>query len=172
MEPIVSDSPAATQAIAAAVAELAVAGDLVVLCGDLGAGKTAFTQGFGAALGIDDRITSPTFTIHAVYEGRLTLNHLDVYRFDQIDEAADLGLSELLDGNSVTVIEWGDTIIPALPRDYLEITIGFPELDASATEDSDEGRVLTFRWVGSRWAAREGSLAEALSAASAGNAPC
>ena len=155
------------------MADLAVAGDLVVLCGDLGAGKTAFTQGFGAALGIVDRITSPTFTIHAVYEGRLTLNHLDVYRFDQIDEVADLGLSELLDGNSVTVIEWGDTIIPALPADYLEISIGFPGLaEADNADSSDEGRVLTFRCVGSRWSAREGSLARALSAVTAGEIQC
>ncbi|MCP5029328.1 MAG: tRNA (adenosine(37)-N6)-threonylcarbamoyltransferase complex ATPase subunit type 1 TsaE [Actinomycetia bacterium] len=172
MEPVVSDSPGATRAIAAVVADLTVAGDLLVLCGDLGAGKTAFTQGFGAALGIVDRITSPTFTIHAVYEGRLTLNHLDVYRFDQIDEVADLGLSELLDGTSVTVIEWGDTIIPALPRDYLEISIGFPELDSADSDGSDEGRVLMFRCVGSRWSAREGSLGAALATVSGRQIQC
>ncbi|MCP3911963.1 MAG: tRNA (adenosine(37)-N6)-threonylcarbamoyltransferase complex ATPase subunit type 1 TsaE [Actinomycetia bacterium] len=163
MEIVASHSPAATQAIAAAVAELAVPGDLVILCGDLGAGKTAFTQGFGAALGVTDRITSPTFTIHSVYEGRLTLNHLDVYRFDQIEEVADLGLFELLDGDTVTVIEWGDTIIAALPPDYLEISIGFPAPDAP--EAGDDARVLTFRFVGSKWSARENGLVTALSVA-------
>ncbi len=163
MDPVASDSPAATQAIGAAVAELTVPGDLVILCGDLGAGKTAFTQGFGAALGVTDRITSPTFTIHSVYEGRLTLNHLDVYRFDQIEEVGDLGLSELLDGDTVTVIEWGDTIIGALPPEYLEIGIGFPAPDAPGA--GDDSRVLTFRLVGSEWTTRENRLAAAVSVA-------
>ena len=134
-----------TRALAAALAELARPGDLLLLVGDLGAGKTAFTQGFGAGLGIDEQITSPTFAFVRGYTGRLDLNHLDVYRLEQINEALDLGLSELLDDGSVTIIEWGDTITQALPRDYLEVRITFGE--------GDEDRIIELAPVGSRWQA-------------------
>ena len=97
--------------------------DLLLLVGDLGAGKTAFTQGFGAGLGVEDQVTSPTFSLVRQYEGRLDLNHLDVYRLEQVSEALDLGLSELLDEGAVTGIEWGDTILPALLSDYLVVRI-------------------------------------------------
>jgi tRNA threonylcarbamoyladenosine biosynthesis protein TsaE len=86
----------ATRAMAAAVAPLARSGDLVLLVGDLGAGKTAFTQGFAAALGVDEPITSPTFTLARSYQGKLQVNHLDVYRLETAQEAEDLGLGELL----------------------------------------------------------------------------
>src|SRR3546814_4996707 len=69
---------------------------MMVVTGDLGAGKTAFVQGFGRALGVTDRITSPTFTLVHVYEGRLPIHHLDVYRLEQLEEAADLDLPEML----------------------------------------------------------------------------
>lgn len=95
-----------TKELAAALAELARPGDLVLLAGDLGAGKTAFTQGFGAALGIDDLITSPTFTLVNTYEGRLELNHLDVYRLEALAEVLDLGVPEMIDDGGVTIIEW------------------------------------------------------------------
>ena len=70
------------------MAGLARPGDVIVLAGDLGAGKTAFVQGFGRALGVTERITSPTFTLVHVYEGRLPIHHLDVYRLDQMSEAS------------------------------------------------------------------------------------
>ncbi|MEI2698651.1 MAG: tRNA (adenosine(37)-N6)-threonylcarbamoyltransferase complex ATPase subunit type 1 TsaE [Microthrixaceae bacterium] len=110
-----SDSVEQTRALAAAVAELARPGDLLLLVGDLGAGKTAFTQGFGAGLGVEEQITSPTFALVQGYSGRIDMHHLDVYRLEQINEALDLGLSELLDDGSVTLIEWGDTIVSTLP---------------------------------------------------------
>jgi tRNA threonylcarbamoyladenosine biosynthesis protein TsaE len=143
-----------TRALAAAIAELARPGDLILLVGDLGAGKTAFVQGFGAALGVDDQITSPTFTLARQYKGRLELNHLDVYRLEQLDEVVDLGLQELLDGPTVTLIEWGDTIVPALPADYLEVRLSFGE--------GDDDRRVQVRPVGARWGARSRALSAAL----------
>jgi tRNA threonylcarbamoyladenosine biosynthesis protein TsaE len=155
----------ATQALAAALAELARPGDLILLAGDLGAGKTAFAQGFGAALGVTERITSPTFTLHSRYEGRLQLDHLDVYRLEQLSEVLDIGLPEMLDEGSVILIEWGDAITPALPADYLEIRIGFGE--------GDDDRVLSLDAVGPRWSARTRTLATALQPWSgAGATPC
>lgn len=136
----------------AVLAEVVVAGDLVLLCGDLGAGKTVLAQSFGRALGITEPITSPTFTLARQYDGRLRLYHLDVYRFEQLDEVADLGLAEMLDDESVTVIEWGDTITPALPQDFLEIHLHHT--------DADDERVIELVPVGTRWSARMRLLAE------------
>lgn len=144
----------ATRALAAAIAEQATAGDLILLAGELGAGKTAFVQGFGAALGVDEPITSPTFTLAHHYEGRLVLHHLDVYRLERISEIDDIGVSELLDGNGVVLIEWGDAVAPALPNDYLEITMRYGE--------GDDDRHLELRCVGGRWSARHRILGEQL----------
>lgn len=148
-------SVAATKDLAAALAELARPGDLVLLAGDLGAGKTAFTQGFGAALGVTERITSPTFTLVNNYAGRLELNHLDVYRLEALAEVLDLGVPEMLDDGGVTVIEWGDVVAPALPADYLEIHLSFGE-------DDDE-RFVEMVPVGARWLARTRAVAAAAS---------
>jgi tRNA threonylcarbamoyladenosine biosynthesis protein TsaE len=143
-----------TRALAAALSELARPCDLFLLVGDLGAGKTAFTQGFGGGLGVEEQITSPTFALVHGYTGRLPLNHLDVYRLEQVNEALDLGLAELLDDGSVTIIEWGDTIVGALPRDFLEIRITFG--------DGPDDRVLELTPVGPAWQARTTALASAL----------
>lgn len=145
-----------TRALAGAIAELARPGDLLLLVGDLGAGKTAFTQGFGAGLGVDEPITSPTFALVRSYQGRLELHHLDVYRLDHLHEAIDLGLSELLDDDSVTLIEWGDTITAALPRDYLEVRVRF-------AEDADERRIELCP-VGPSWQPRQRALGVAVAA--------
>src|SRR4051794_5801629 len=110
----------ATRQFAGQMATLARTGDLVLLVGDLGAGKTAFTQGFAAALDVPDPITSPTFTLARTYKGRVVLHHLDVYRLEHVGEAEDLDLGELLE-SGVTLIEWGDMIVPVLPADYLEV---------------------------------------------------
>ena len=169
-------SPEETRDLAAALAELARPSDLLVLVGDLGAGKTAFTQGFGRGLGIDEQITSPTFALVRSYTGRLDLYHLDVYRLEQVAEALDLGLSELLDDGSVTVIEWGDTIAPALPHDYLEVHLRFEEpddriepvageqVDGQAGElySADECRVVELRPIGPGWSARIRALGAAV----------
>jgi tRNA threonylcarbamoyladenosine biosynthesis protein TsaE len=145
----------ATRQLAAAVASLARPGDLVLLVGELGAGKTAFTQGFAGALDIEEPITSPTFTLARSYKGRLLLNHLDVYRLEHVAEAEDLGLGELLDGG-VTLIEWGDMIVPVLPADYLEVRFAYG--------DGDDDRDVSLRIVGPTWAARQRTLTELLEA--------
>jgi tRNA threonylcarbamoyladenosine biosynthesis protein TsaE len=144
-----------TRELAAAVAELARPGDLLLLVGELGVGKTAFAQGFGAALGVTVPITSPTFILARQYSGRLELNHLDAYRLDQLEQALDLGLQELLDSPSVTLIEWGDAIAPVLPADYLEARLAYGE--------EDDDRRVVLRAVGTRWSARTRALAAALS---------
>lgn len=140
-----------TRDLAAALSSLVRAGDVVVLAGDLGAGKTAFVQGVGRGLDVPDRITSPTFTLVHVYEGRLPVHHLDVYRLEQLSEALDLGLPEMLDDGSVVLIEWGDAILPVLPLDFLEVRITFGA--------GDDDRELAFRPVGTAWAPRADALA-------------
>lgn len=138
---------AATHALAARVAGVVVAGDLIVLLGDLGAGKTAFVKGLVAALGSPDPVTSPTFIIAQRYVGgRLTVHHLDAYRLAGPEEAADLALDELLDDDAVTVIEWGDRLRGILPIDRLEIAIGFGA--------GDDDRELELEAGGPGWAAR------------------
>jgi tRNA threonylcarbamoyladenosine biosynthesis protein TsaE len=140
-----------THALAARIAELAVAGDLVVLQGELGAGKTAFVKGLVAALGSTDPVTSPTFTIAQRYTGgRLTVHHLDAYRLSGPEEAADLALDELLDDDAVTVIEWGDRLRGILPIDRLEIAFAFGE--------GDDDRTLDLAAGGPGWTARLAQL--------------
>jgi len=96
-----------TYALASEVAEQLHGGETILLEGDLGAGKTTFTKGLAKALGVKDEVTSPTFTILNVYEdGRLKLNHLDMYRVESADELEELGIEECFDDDSVTVIEW------------------------------------------------------------------
>ncbi len=145
-----------TRALAAALAELIRPGDVVLLAGELGAGKTAFTQGLGAALGVEEPITSPTFTLASHYQGRLELNHLDVYRLEQLAEILDVGLPEMLDEGGVTVIEWGDAIVGALPADYLMILLTYG--------DGLDDRTLELELVGRRWSARQRALSLALAA--------
>jgi tRNA threonylcarbamoyladenosine biosynthesis protein TsaE len=145
-----------TQALGAAVAELARPGDVVLLAGELGAGKTAWVQGFARGLGITEPITSPTFMLARQHGGgRLVLHHLDVYRLEQMQEVFDVGLPEVLDEGGVTVIEWGDAIAPALPADFLELHLRFGA--------GDDDRVIDVVPIGPRWNARTRALGQALS---------
>ncbi len=148
-------APEQTQDLAAALAGLAQPGDLIVLAGEMGAGKTAFAQGFARGLGITDQVTSPTFTIIREYAGgRLALHHLDVYRLENLREVTDLGLGEMLDEDAVMLVEWGDAVLPALPDQYLEVRITFGE--------GDDHRLLELRSFGGSWPARERVVAEAV----------
>ncbi len=143
-----------TRELAAAVAGLVRSGDIVLLAGDLGAGKTTFAQGFGRALGVEGPITSPTFTLMRPYEGRLRLLHCDVYRLDHLQEILDLGITELVDDESVALVEWGDRAEAVLPPDFLEVTISYGT--------SEEERRLDMRSVGRSWSARTPALQRAL----------
>ncbi|MCQ3809430.1 MAG: tRNA (adenosine(37)-N6)-threonylcarbamoyltransferase complex ATPase subunit type 1 TsaE [Acidimicrobiia bacterium] len=153
-----SRSPEDTRKLAACLAELAQPGDLLLLVGDLGAGKTTFTQGFAAGLDIHEPVTSPTFTLAREYHGRLLLHHLDVFRLEQVSEVLDLGLPELLDSDGVTLIEWGDAIRQALPNDYLEVALTFVD----GPINSPDERVVVLSPVGPRWQARSDALAAAI----------
>jgi len=135
-----------THHVAESVAQVVEPSDLILLVGDLGAGKTSFTQGFGTSLGVNEAITSPTFTLAREYQGALQIHHLDVYRIDQIEEVRDLALPELFEGNSVTLIEWGDQIISALPKDHLEISFAYGEADTA--------RLITITANGPSWNSR------------------
>ncbi|MFQ5558610.1 MAG: tRNA (adenosine(37)-N6)-threonylcarbamoyltransferase complex ATPase subunit type 1 TsaE [Acidimicrobiales bacterium] len=134
-----------TRDLAAEIAPLCQERDLLVLAGELGAGKTVFAQGFGRGLGVDVPVTSPTFTLANRYEGRLVLDHLDVYRFEQLAEVRDLGLAELLD-EGVTLVEWGDTIAPVLPNERLDVRLAFGP--------GDDDRVIELVPDGARWRSR------------------
>jgi tRNA threonylcarbamoyladenosine biosynthesis protein TsaE len=143
-----------TRALGAAIGELLRPGDVVVLAGDLGAGKTTFAQGVAVALGVVDRVTSPTFTIVHEHEGRVPLAHVDVYRLESLGELHDLGFEEVVDDVRVTLVEWGDMVAQALPTDRLTVRL---ELVA----DDDE-RFVTFVPHGARWRERVGALERAI----------
>ena len=110
-----------TQALAHKLAEIVEPQDTITLEGDLGAGKTTFTQAFAKGLGITRTVNSPTFTIMKQYSGRISLNHLDVYRLEDSDE--DLGWEEIFYGDAVTVVEWAHLIERDLPNERLAIEI-------------------------------------------------
>ncbi len=153
---VVCGSATETQAIAGAIAPLLEPGDVVLLDGDLGAGKTTFTQGLARALGVVEVVTSPTFILTRIYPtaSGFDLVHVDVYRLERLSEVVDLALPELLDQGAVAVIEWGARAAQALARDFLQVR--FERLD------QDGERQLAFDTVGPRWLARRDDLASAL----------
>ena len=102
----------------------AKAGDVICLIGDLGVGKTVFTQGFAAGLGITEPVSSPTFTIVQTYdEGRIPFYHFDVYRIGDEDEMFDIGFDEYIDGDGVCLIEWAELIKGIIPENAVSIKI-------------------------------------------------
>ena len=127
-----------TQELAGKLAALVEAQDTITLEGDLGAGKTTFTQAFAKALGITRTVNSPTFTIMKQYTGRLQLNHLDVYRLADSDE--DLGWDEIFYGDAVTVVEWAHLIERDLPAERLAIEIRRVDEDARVISLSPYGK--------------------------------
>ncbi len=104
--------------------EKATAGQIICLDGDLGVGKTVFTQGFAKGLGIEDSVNSPTFTIIQIYdEGRLPLYHFDVYRIGEPEEMYEIGYEEYFFGEGVCLIEWSKLIEELIPDEAITVTI-------------------------------------------------
>lgn len=135
-----------TKALAESLAPVLRPGDVLVLAGDLGAGKTTFVQGLAAGLGIVERVTSPTFILMKEYlGGKFPLMHLDVYRMSHIQEVIDLGYDEFLDPSYVVVVEWGDMVEPLLPQAHLKIEI---------THREGSQRTLGFSATGRGWRSR------------------
>lgn len=153
-----SDGLPATQHIAEAFAEVVRAGDVIVLTGDLGAGKTTFVRSLAAALGVTEPVTSPTFTLVHEYVGRLRVHHLDVYRLSSPEESDDLALAELLDDGGVCLIEWGNLIGSELPAQRLEITI------ALGDPAQPDARVFEFAGSEPEWTDRLARMADVLAA--------
>ena len=125
---LVTQNADETRAFGEKLGSLAAEGMVFLLDGDLGAGKTTLTQGIARGLGIRRNVTSPTFTILKVYKGRLTLNHIDAYRLEGIDQ--DLGFEELMNDDGLTVIEWPRFMEDRLPDEYLRISIRLLEEDS------------------------------------------
>jgi tRNA threonylcarbamoyladenosine biosynthesis protein TsaE len=125
------------------------AGDLVLLIGDLGAGKTTLAQGIGAGLGVDGPVLSPTFVIARVHRGgRVPMVHVDAYRIGSIAEVDDLDLDAAL-ADSVTLVEWGEGLVEGLSDDRLDVRI------SRSTDAVDESRSVVITKVGARWAGEE-----------------
>jgi tRNA threonylcarbamoyladenosine biosynthesis protein TsaE len=143
-------TPADTHEFGRRLASVLRAGDLVILTGPLGAGKTALTQGIGAGLGVSGRVVSPTFVIARVHKGgRLPLVHVDAYRLSSLDEVDDMDLDVAV-GESVTVVEWGAGLVEQLSESRLEV-----RLDRRADSEVRSAELIG---VGSDWAERIGQL--------------
>lgn len=124
MRIVESFSPEDTYALGQIIGKEAIAGSVYTLVGDLGVGKTVFTQGLAEGLGIDEPVNSPTFTIVQVYEeGRLPFYHFDVYRIGDVSEMDEVGYEEYVYGGGVSLIEWANLIEEILPAGYTQITI-------------------------------------------------
>ncbi|MBS5787102.1 MAG: tRNA (adenosine(37)-N6)-threonylcarbamoyltransferase complex ATPase subunit type 1 TsaE [Clostridioides difficile] len=117
----------ATKSYGFKLGELAKKGNIICLLGDLGAGKTTLTQSFAKGLGVDDYVTSPTFTIVNEYDGRIPLYHFDVYRIGSSDEMYDIGYDEYINSDGVCIIEWANLIEDILPEEYLSIELKYVE---------------------------------------------
>lgn len=144
MKPIQAHNEDETKAIAAALAAFLVPGDIILLEGDLGAGKTTFTKGLATGLGIKRVIKSPTYTIIREYlDGWLPLYHMDVYRLEETG-GTDLGLEEYFEGDGVSIVEWATFIPEDIPSEYLQIKL------QPSGEDLTE-RTITFKAVGQHY---------------------
>lgn len=118
---VITTSPEQTQAFAQRLGEACRGSEVFLLIGDLGTGKTCFTQGLAKGLAVEEYVHSPTFVLVAQYHGRLTVHHVDLYRIDSTPEAVDLGLDDYFNSSAVTVIEWADKAHRAMPPDHLRV---------------------------------------------------
>lgn len=163
-------APELMRALGARLAEVLLPGDLVVLDGPLGAGKTTLVQGVGEGLGVRGPITSPTFVIARVHPslvGGPDLVHADAYRLGSRLEVDDLDLDADVD-HCVTVVEWGEGLVEGLAAGHLLIAIGWAEprneggTDIQDDDQPDEPRIVTVTGYGDRWEAAAGQLREVL----------
>lgn len=139
---LVSHSPEQTRQLGEKIGQLAQAGDVILLSGELGAGKTCLTQGIAWGLGIQEYALSPTFVIMREMHGRLTLYHIDLYRLDNIEESIDLGLDDYLYGQGICVVEWAEKALSIMPRNHLLIEMSYL---------SDTGRSFHLKPCGRRY---------------------
>jgi len=136
-----SHSPEQTRRLGKRLGELSQAGDVFLLTGNLGSGKTCLTQGIARGLGVKEYAFSPSFVIVREYHGRLLLYHIDFYRLDRIEEIADLGLDEYLYGRGVCVVEWADKGTALMPDEHLLINLSYiSDTERSISLDSRGNR--------------------------------
>jgi len=142
MRKVKTHSPEETWDLATELANTLPAGTIIALHGDLGAGKTCFMQGFALALGVEEPVTSPTYTLIGEYQGRLPLHHIDLYRISGPQEALGLGLEEYFEAGGITAIEWAERAEGLLPPDLLHISIEVdPETQTRTFSIFREGEV-------------------------------
>lgn len=122
---LLSNSPEETQEIGRVLGSHACPGDVILLVGGLGAGKTCLTQGIAWGLGVQEQARSPTFVLVCQYQGRLVLHHIDLYRLDSVEEIWDLGLDEYLFGDGVCVVEWAEKAPEVFPAKHLLIELEY-----------------------------------------------
>ena len=150
-----------TRDIATTIAMLVRAGDMIVLIGEMGSGKTTFSQHFAHALGVTEPVTSPTFNLlHNYAGGRLKLHHADLYRLERTGELDDLGLTELQEAGGVMLVEWGDVVGEALGTGLI-VKLAVP--DNADTESSVTVRQIEIDWRGMQWETRWDKLRSSLS---------
>ncbi len=135
-----------TQALGLALAALLRPGDVVLLVGELGTGKTCFAQGVARGLGIVEQVTSPTFTLMREYRGRIPLYHLDAYRLEGSEDLFAIGVDEYLEGDGALLVEWGDRAREFFTPEYLEVRFDFA--------NGDEERRVCFIPRGASWERR------------------
>ena len=149
-----------TRGIAQAIAKLVRAGDMIVLIGEMGSGKTTFSQHFAHTLGVTEPVTSPTFNLlHNYVGGRLQLHHADLYRLERTGELDDLGLTELQEAGGVMLVEWGDVVGEALGTGLI-VKLAVP--DNADTESSVTVRQIEIDWRGMQWETRWDKLRSSL----------
>ncbi len=164
---IATHSVEETRAVGRRLGTVLETGDVVLLAGELGVGKTQLAKGIAEALDITEPVVSPTFAIAREYDGRIPLVHVDVYRLDRAQEVLDLGLDDAGD-DVVTVVEWGDVAGSYLPAERLEVrleivdALGADTATAGALEGRADDRIITITFGGPTWHARETALALAL----------
>ena len=151
---------AETHALGQRIGAVLRPGDVVVLDGDLGAGKTVMAKGIAVALGVTETVVSPTFTVVREYDAPTPFVHVDVYRLDHLQELHDLGFDDLVGGDAVTVVEWGERVSAALPSDRLRVLLE-PGV-------GDDERIVSVDAAGTTWGDRRDALRAALAAAGAG----